>query len=443
MLFTKAASSLAEAFSFGREIGIKMCIGTETPLTVPAAVKERALILGKDTSQRILVRDLYEGMFARIKQTIPLDYCWFWTPEDWTWSGNSEQSLARTKADLDAAQQAAEKIGVPFSFATCGWVLGPRQDRSIFDTFLPKAWAMSCINRQVGYDPVDPDFSRITGRPLWAIPWLEDDPALILPQLWAGRMRRDAADALSYGCTGLIGIHWRTRVLSPNIAALAQAGWDQQPWNPDARKRRSPDEAAARSTDPIRDMPEGDFYLDWCRAAFGGSAVQEIAFLFSRLDGLERYDRQRASAMNLPVPADWVQGPGGVKPDSLSWELRRKEYTFVEEFERLRQTIVGPSHQERFDYWLNTFRYLRATGRFACTLGEINRLITEVRKDSLHDRSIQRNAFITLRERQIINPRDLPLLAETVSTNGELGTIANWQHVIMFTDCDPVDIEAH
>ena len=43
-------------------------------------------------------------------------------------------------------------------------------------------------------------------------------------------MRRDAADALRYGCDGLLGIHWRTRILSANVLALAQAAWDQS-WN--------------------------------------------------------------------------------------------------------------------------------------------------------------------------------------------------------------------
>jgi hypothetical protein len=74
---------------------------------------------------------------------------------------------------------------------------------------------------------VDPTFSRIQGRSLWAIPWLEDDPSLTSPQLWVGRMRRDAADARRYGCDGLLGIHWRTRILSANVAALAHAAWDQ------------------------------------------------------------------------------------------------------------------------------------------------------------------------------------------------------------------------
>ena len=89
---------------------------------------------------------------------------------------------------------------------------------------------MSTINREVGKAPVDPGFARVRGRSLWAIPWMEDDPALTSPQLWAGRMRRDAADALRYGCDGLLGIHWRTRVLSANVLALARAAWDQS-WN--------------------------------------------------------------------------------------------------------------------------------------------------------------------------------------------------------------------
>jgi hypothetical protein len=90
--------------------------------------------------------------------------------------------------------------------------------------------AVSCINREVGKAPVDPGFARIDGRSKWAIPWLEDDPALTSPQLWVGRMRKDAVDALAYGCDGLLGIHWRTRALSPNISALAAAAWDQEPW---------------------------------------------------------------------------------------------------------------------------------------------------------------------------------------------------------------------
>lgn len=431
-LFTQSAAFYRKAFEHGRELGIKICVGTETPLVIPAAVKERAKVIGKDTADGRLRQALYEGMFRRINQTMPIDYYWFWTPEDWTWSGNNEEQVARTRVDLEAARRAAETTGSPFSLATCGWVLGPKQDRSMFDNFLPKTWAMSCINRDVGYEPVDPAFAKITGRPTWAIPWLEDDPALIVPQLWVGRARRDAADALAYGCTGLIGIHWRTRILSMNIASLARAGWHQHLWNPDRRVRLSPEAATHRSKRPERGMPTGDFYRDWAEAEFGRSAAEQIAAIFIRIDGLERYDRGRASIMNMPVPSDWVGGPGSIKPDSLTWEQRRNDYGFVDDFEKTRRLVTGAGAQERFDYWLNTFRYLRATGKFACSSGELNRLLATVRTDSLGDRSRYRQAFIDIRLRQMEELEELlTYLSRTISSRGELGTVANWQQHVM------------
>ncbi len=231
-LFEAMGVTLHDAFRFARLLGVKTCVGTETPLTIPNAVRKRLEAAGKDPRDPAVVQEVYEGMFRRIMQTHPLDYYWFWTPEDWTWSGTKPEQIEATLADLNAAAEAARKVGAPFGLATCGWVLGPVQDRAMFDKVLPKDWAISCINRQVGHEPVEPGFAQVEGRPKWAIPWLEDDPALNSPQLWVGRMRKDAADALAYGCTGLMGIHWRTRQLGPNVSALAKAAWDQTAWNP-------------------------------------------------------------------------------------------------------------------------------------------------------------------------------------------------------------------
>jgi hypothetical protein len=101
----------------------------------------------------------------------------------------------------------------------------------LFDKILPKDVLISCINRNLGFDPVDIGFAKITNREKWVIPWMEDDPSIINQQLWVGRTRRDAADALAYGCNGLLGIHWRTDIIGPNLSALALAAWDQSKWN--------------------------------------------------------------------------------------------------------------------------------------------------------------------------------------------------------------------
>jgi hypothetical protein len=247
-LFNRTAAVLRNAFTLTRRFGVLTCAGMETPLTVPALVQERLREAGRDPKDPAVVKDLYKGVFKRIMAAYPLDIYWFWTNEGWTWSDAGEAEVKAVVGDLLTAVEAAREVQAPFSLATCGWVLGPPSNRSLFDQVLPKEVTATCINREVGKAPVDPSFARIEGPPSdpslaaaekrrskWAIPWLEDDPSLTSPQLWAGRMRRDAVDALAFGCDGLLGIHWRTRILSPNILALAWAAWDQS-WNPMPRK---------------------------------------------------------------------------------------------------------------------------------------------------------------------------------------------------------------
>ena len=239
-VFDRTAAMLRDAFTFARQLGVKTCVGTETPLVVPKLVQQRLRTMNKNPADLAVVQELYEGIFRRAARAYPLDYYWFWTPEGWTWSGVKAEEIRATTNDLFAAMAAHRSVQPPFQLATCGWVLGPPQDRALFDKVLPKDVAVSCINREVGHTPVEAGFAQVKGRSKWAIPWLEDDPTLTSPQLWVGRMRRDACDALRYGCDGLMGIHWRTRVLSPNVAALAQAAWDQGGWAQSGKPAASP-----------------------------------------------------------------------------------------------------------------------------------------------------------------------------------------------------------
>lgn len=230
-LFNQAGKMLGRSFTLAQSLGIKTCVGTETPLKVPDAVKARLREMGKNPDSPKVLLDLYKGMFSRISNTYPIDYYWLWTNEGWTWSKVSDQAVKDVEADLLRAVAAVEYLDTPFNLATCGWVLGPPKDRTQFDRILPKNIPFSCINRQLGKDPVDVNFRRLQDRPKWAIPWMEDDPRMISPQLWVGRMRKDAFDARNYGCDGLMGIHWRTKVVGPTVAALARAGWDQNGWS--------------------------------------------------------------------------------------------------------------------------------------------------------------------------------------------------------------------
>ena len=402
----------------------------------------------------------------------------------------------------------------------------------MFDNILPKEMPMSCINRNVGFAPVETGFARVEGRPQWAIPWLEDDPALLIPQLWVGRMRRDAADALAYGCTGLLGIHWRTRILGPNVSALAKAAWDQKPWNPylgkeivipdpktsegreggnvaafpnnviadtehgslyqtvtydmKAYRLKVPNGAytvrlqfcephyseagkrvfgvtlqGSKAIDKLdvfatvgknraldytfpgidvsngileiqfdsiveypciaafviegkgitrkincggpavegyeadlpqsngdtrpRDLPAEDFYVDWAKTEFGSEVAEPVAKLFTRLDGGPDMGIGKRREAYLPRPSTWVDGPGGIQPDSRPWDQVQTEYAFVDELAGLRSKVRGPGNLERFDYWLNTMRYVKAVGRVNCTWGRFNAAMTKVKKEQDKD----------------------------------------------------------
>ncbi len=408
-LFDRVGAFFGDVFAFAHRLGVKTCIGTETPLTIPKRVRQRLQAAGKNPGDPRVVQEVYEGMFQRIAKIYPLDYYWLWTPEGWTWEAVKQAQIDATLADLRAALAAARKIKAPFTLATCGWVLGPPQSPALFDRVLPKNMPMSCINRTVGNTPVEPGFSRITGRPKWAIPWLEDDPGLTMPQLWAGRMRRDAADALKYGCTGLMGIHWRTRVLSPNIAALAEAAWKQTGWT-------GPMTTAADGRSKF--APVADFYADWCQAEFGPEAAPQIAAIFARLDG------------RLPRPADWVTGPGSLRPDGRPWEQLQKDYAFADELASLRPKVVGAGNRDRLDYWLNTFYYLRSIGHVRCVWGRFEAAMKKIRaeKDPTAQRKLAHELALPIRKELLAAFAELQrYLLATVSNSGELGTVANWQ----------------
>jgi hypothetical protein len=559
-VFDRTAEMLRAAFIHARQLGVKTCVGTETALTVPQVLRERLKAQGKDPGDPATIKALYTGIFRRIEQAYPIDYYWFWTPEGWTWEGTKDEQVKRTLDDLLAGVAAATNLDTPFELATCGWVLGPQQDRAMFDKVLPKKVAVSCINREVGKTSVDKGFADVAGRGKWAIPWLEDDPALTSPQLWVGRMRRDAADARRYGCDGLMGIHWRTRVLGPAVSSLAQAAWTQDAWNPSPNTALPtarvegpeggsfadfPDQAIAdteldrvyqtvrynvtayrlkvpngaytvtlqfcephyaaagrrvfqvlvqgqrkeerldifervgqnRAFDltykdvavrdgwlnvefvPIIEFPsiagmvvEGpgftrkidcggagaggfaadwpasaavqsypataDFYGDWAQHQFGPEVGAQAAVLFEKIDG------------RLPRPSDWVDGPGGIRPDPRPWEQVAKDYAFVDELAALQSRVQGAGNRERFDWWLHTFRYLRGMGEVNCLWAQYTNAISQAKavSDTARRKQLARDTALPLRRQLVAAVAELyQHLLATVSNPGELGTVMNWE----------------
>ncbi|MHC4399282.1 MAG: hypothetical protein ACYTG0_06360 [Planctomycetota bacterium] len=122
-LFNRTGEQFRKAFAFARLVGVKTCLGTESPLIMPRVLQQRLEARGKDSTDRAVVREVYEATFRRIMAVHPLDYYWLWTPEGWTWRGNTDEQMKRTVDDILIAREALGNVDAPFELATAGWVL--------------------------------------------------------------------------------------------------------------------------------------------------------------------------------------------------------------------------------------------------------------------------------------------------------------------------------
>jgi hypothetical protein len=386
-LINRTGRMLNTVFSEARGMGVKVAVGTEAPLDIPNGVQEQLNAAGMDPENPATLRQVYQGMFTRIKRAYPIDFYWLWGYE-------GEIDEKRVVGNILEANQALNDVQASFSLAVCGWGWTTGHFPS-FDTVLPKNIPFSAINMSTGQTPVSPNFGTLGNRSRWAIPWLEDDGSMIGMQFRAGRIRRDAQDARKYGCDGLMGIFWRTRIMSPNITALAQAGWVQGSWN---------------------DLPTEDLYRDWATAQFGPEVASDAASLLSGVDG------------KFPMPSSWIRGPGVIIENKKPWPEVAASYNFIESFGGLRNKVKGAGELERFDFWLNTLKFNKFMGEFGCACGDLERIMQNIanEKDPAIQTKIAREQALPVRlTMTVLAGKMTTSLIESVSNSTELGTLCN------------------
>ena len=145
VFFDRAHSFLRSIFTYGKQSGIKSCVGVEVPLTKPT-YSDAPLASSEE---------YFKGIFRRIMSTkgYDLDYFWLWTSEAWIAHNVQQNSTLYREAlaDYAAAARARDAVGAPWKLATSGWVVGPLPDRSVFDRELPPGYeAIGSIDKNVG-----------------------------------------------------------------------------------------------------------------------------------------------------------------------------------------------------------------------------------------------------------------------------------------------------
>ena len=276
-----------------------------------------------------------------------------------------------------------------------GWGGGPQLPPVLrgLDRALPREIVFSCLNPGMGATGHAPVLAEVAAhRPTWAIPWFEGDGWLWHLQLRAASVSEQVKAAYADKLSGVVGIHWRTEEIRPNLEAFALT-----------------------AIDPEHAPPGEELYRCHCAERYGPAAAEELAPLFLRFEK-ESQLGYLSSPEFYPYSPKW----GRMSP-SLAQKLRHA----ITLIGKLKEQTPAPEHGKNLDWLADNFR-------FALLLDEVGRkiesayalrdkyLLGEVAGDGL-----VRQAQAAGRELASAPMQDLfSTFARRVRSRGELGELS-------------------
>jgi len=225
-----------EAYQYAKLLGIRTGVGFE-PYKIPDEIyratppEARVTADTKTPGPRIdlesvTAKDILEARLASLLEAYPMvDYVWLWEDEGMSWASqraNVPLSVTPFKQAYDFLKRHAPEKRLVIS----GWG-GVVRHFAHFHKALPEDIVFSSLSDNLGWDPVSEEYGKLEGRERWPIPWLEDDPGMWLPQFHVARFVRDMDLAEQYGCQGLLGIHWRNRIMDADAGFQSGYSWDK------------------------------------------------------------------------------------------------------------------------------------------------------------------------------------------------------------------------
>ncbi len=232
-----ARNLLRNAFAFARKLGIRTGIGFEPyqipdeiwralpPEVRPAEMPERRTAEPRFDIESLTARRLLETRLAQLLEAYPdVDYVWLWEDEQMNWESR-RTGIPLSLTPFVQAHDFLRRHAPSKRLVLSGWG-GVARHFAYFHERLPGDIVFSCLSDSLGWDPIHEVFGKLEGRERWPIPWLEDDPGMWQAQFHVHRFRRDVDLAAGYGCQGMLGIHWRHRIVDPTAGFFARALWD-------------------------------------------------------------------------------------------------------------------------------------------------------------------------------------------------------------------------
>lgn len=123
-------------------------------------------------------------------------------------------------------------------------------------------------------------------------------------------------------------------------------------------------------------------------------------------------------------------GAGGLSPDDRPWQFVKGEFAYVDQFEKLRTAVRGAGSLERFDFWLNQFRYTRATAQAECVWGRLENALKQARleDDAGKRRKLAFEVVLPVYEELVARIGEAyRLLLATVTEISGIEAVLNWE----------------
>ena len=230
----RTRTMLGRALSYAKKLGLRTGVGFE-PYQIPDETY-RALppeARSADPRRRprfdpssYTGRKLLETRLDQLLTAYPdVDHVWLWEDEGANWDSRKE-GIPLPTAAFNLAHDFLRRHAPSKRLVISGWGGVARHFAELHKS-VPEDIVFSCLSDTLGWDPVHEVFGQLGSRERWPIPWLEDDPSMWLAQFHVNRFQRDVDLAAGYGCQGMLGIHWRHRIVDPTATFFARAMWDK------------------------------------------------------------------------------------------------------------------------------------------------------------------------------------------------------------------------
>jgi len=330
----RTTAMMRSAFNFASDLGIRTGIGFEpyqNPAEINRALPPEALSHPNGFMESTTARDVLERRLADLLERYPMvNYVWLWQDENANWESR-EKNIPLSVTPFVQAHNFLMRNAPDKQLVVAGWGGVTRHFQSLHER-LPEDIVFSALSDSLGWDLVNEAFGKLGSRERWPIPWLEDDPSMWFPQFRASRFQMDMNRAQNFGCQGMLGIHWRHRIVDPTATYLARASWDSN-------------------------LTASKHYQNFCAAQASGARVAELATLFEECDRgheisstfLGTRDKQGfAHTKELTGDYDEAFRYATVEPDPTILPHQRE---MAEKFQQLVSQATTPTEQDRIGYF--------------------------------------------------------------------------------------------